>query len=238
MLLRSGGAGANPAWSPYTLALPGAVGAVLYSDGTNWTRSAAPSLLALTLYGQSAGGGAQLSLGSSSGSSDPNNGKMNFRNSTNGYLFTITSGVTGADIGWTLPTAAPGGANYLLNVDADGTMGYTDPSTLGGGGGVAGKVCKTITNPSDADNILFDIASARTITKISGICVGGTSAVITLQDAGADGSGSTSIDDAITMDTDGANGGTISYTIHDGDIIKLDVGTVTGVVTQVMVCYE
>jgi len=40
------------------------------------------------------------------------------------------------------------------------------------------------------------------------------------------------------MDTDGANGGTISYAVHDGDIIKLDVGTVTGVVTQVMVCYE
>ena len=132
MLLRSAGAGANPAWSAYTLALPGAAGATLYSDGTNWTRSTAPSLLALTLYGQSAGGGAQLSLGSSSGSSDPNNGKMNFRNSTNGYLFTITSGVTGADIGWTLPTAAPVGANYLLNVDADGAMGYTDPASLGG----------------------------------------------------------------------------------------------------------
>lgn len=129
-VLRSAGAGANPAWSAYTIALPGAAGAALYSDGTNWTRSTAPSLLALTLYGQSAGGGAQLSLGSSSGSTDPNNGKMNFRNSTNGYMFSVTSGVTGADIGWTLPTAAPGGANYLLNVDADGTMGYTDPATF------------------------------------------------------------------------------------------------------------
>ena len=100
------------------------------------------------------------------------------------------------------------------------------------------KVCKTITNPSDADNMLFHIAAAGTITKISGICVGGTSAVITLQDAGADGSGSTAIDDAITIDTDGANGGAISYAIHDGDIIKLDVGAVTGAVTQLMVCYE
>ena len=106
------------------------------------------------------------------------------------------------------------------------------------GGGTAGKVCKTITNPSDSDNLLFDITAARTITKISGICVGGTSVVITLQDAGADGSGSTAIDDAITMDTNGANGGAITYAIDDGDIIKLDIGTVTGVVTQVMVCYE
>lgn len=132
MILRSAGAGANPAWSAYTLALPGAAGAVLYSDGTNWARSTAPSLLALTLYGQSEGGGAQLALGSSSGSTDPNDGKALFRNATNGNYFTITSGVTGANIGWTLPTAAPGGANYLLNVDADGTMGYTDPSTLVG----------------------------------------------------------------------------------------------------------
>ena len=30
------------------------------------------------------------------------------------------------------PTAAPGGSNYLLNFDADGTGGWTDPSTLGG----------------------------------------------------------------------------------------------------------
>lgn len=32
-----------------------------------------------------------------------------------------------------LPPAAPGGANYLFNVDADGTGGWTDPATLGGG---------------------------------------------------------------------------------------------------------
>jgi len=130
-------------------------------------------------------------------------------------------------------------ANNLVQLDSSGKLPAVDGSALTGiSGGVAGKVCKTITNPSDADNILFDIASARTITKISGICVGGTSAVITLQDAGADGSGSTSIGDAITMDTDGANGGTISYAVHDGDIIKLDVGAVTGIVTQLMVCYE
>jgi hypothetical protein len=30
------------------------------------------------------------------------------------------------------PPAMPGGANYLFNVDADGTGGWTDPSTLGG----------------------------------------------------------------------------------------------------------
>lgn len=102
----------------------------------------------------------------------------------------------------------------------------------------SGKVCKTITNPSDADNLLFDIAATRTITKVSGICIGGTSAVVILQDAGADGSGTTGIHDALTVDTDGAASAALTYAIHDGDKIKLDIGTVTGVVTQLMVCYE
>lgn len=31
------------------------------------------------------------------------------------------------------PPTMPGGANYLLNFDADGTGGWTDPATLGGG---------------------------------------------------------------------------------------------------------
>jgi hypothetical protein len=55
-------------------------------------------------------------------------GTLAFLNATNTNAFTITSGVSGAAIGWTLPTAVSGGANYLLNVDADGTMGYTDPA--------------------------------------------------------------------------------------------------------------
>jgi hypothetical protein len=33
-------------WSAYTLAAPGASGAVLYSDGTNWTRNTSPSISA------------------------------------------------------------------------------------------------------------------------------------------------------------------------------------------------
>lgn len=127
-LLRSAGAGANPAWSAYTLALPGDAGAVLYSDGTNWTRSATPSFQALTLTGANS-----LAVGTSSSAT----GAVIFNNAVTSKMFTITSGSTNVagDIGWTLPTAAPGGANYLLNVDADGTMGYTDPASIGGGSG-------------------------------------------------------------------------------------------------------
>jgi len=116
--------GTDPSWSAYTVAAPGSAGAVLYSDGTNWTRSATPSLQALTLTGANA-----LALGTSR----TNDGKLILSSGTalNDYLFTIQASNFGANLTWTLPTAAPGGANYLLNVDADGTMGYTDPSTLG-----------------------------------------------------------------------------------------------------------
>lgn len=46
------------------------------------------------------------------------------------YTFSFINGTLSGNLSWTLPTAAPGGANYLLNVDADGTMGYTDPTSL------------------------------------------------------------------------------------------------------------
>jgi hypothetical protein len=88
--------------------------------------SATPSLQALTLYGANS-----LALGTSR----TNDGKIIISSGTalNDYLFTIVASNFASNLTWTLPTAAPGGANYLLNVDADGTMGYTDPAGLGGG---------------------------------------------------------------------------------------------------------
>lgn len=445
MVLRSAGAGANPAWSAYTLALPGAVGAVLYSDGTNWTRSADPAISSINLYGPAS----QLALGSVSSSSAPADASIVLKNATTDYYITMKSGATAAaNQTYTLPTALPTVSGQGLSATDAGVMswasfgdvtgpasptaGYltkwgpsgkalvdgpkigtftdakwcsfstagglactedapagsgdvtaastaqtwgdgtgpvvwtfgvtgTDPTisvatgaftlntglalgtnsltltgsigetgarvtkgwftdaeftnapTVGGAaykpadlaiasqaagdilyfdgtnwvrlakdagkylksgasavswdtpagsslpansagylkndgagalswdtptGGTGGKVCHTIINPSDADNLLFDIASARTVSKVWGVVVGGTSVVVTLQDAGADGSGSTTIE-SITATATGASSSSIdSPTLHDGDIVKLDIGTVTGVVTQVMVCYE
>lgn len=90
--------------------------------------SANPSLSTLNLTGANT-----LALGTSR----TNDGKIIFSSGTalNDYLFNIVASNFGANLTWILPTAAPGGANYLLNVDADGTMGYTDPATLGGGAG-------------------------------------------------------------------------------------------------------
>jgi len=55
-------------------------------------------------------------------------GSIDFHNATNANTAKIQGGVTSASYTMTLPTAAPGGANYLLNCDADGTMGTLQPS--------------------------------------------------------------------------------------------------------------
>jgi hypothetical protein len=124
--------------------------------------------------------------------------------------------------------------NQIIKRNGAGAWACADLSAA-----VSGKVCKTITNPSAADtNILFDTASARTVTKLWAICIGGTSVVATLQNGGSDYTGTTQIA-TVTADTNGASQTSIdSASLTNGDYIRLVIGTVTGVVTQLMVCYE
>ena len=50
------------------------------------------------------------------------------------YSFGITPAASpSAIVSLKAPPAMPGGSNYLLNFDADGTGGWTDPASLGGG---------------------------------------------------------------------------------------------------------
>jgi len=100
-----------------TTAYPTVNGAAVFDQDVS--ADANPSFTTLNLVGANS-----LNLGTAS----TNAGSIALKNATNANVFTITSGVSGAAIGWTLPTAAPGGANYLLNVDADGTMGYAAPA--------------------------------------------------------------------------------------------------------------
>ena len=72
------------------------------------------------------GSASSLTLGTASSAA----GSIILHNATNANHFTLTSGVSGAALQWTLPTAVPGGDNYLLNVDADGTMDYTAPTAF------------------------------------------------------------------------------------------------------------
>jgi hypothetical protein len=91
----------------------------------------------------------------------------------------------------------------------------------------------TIETPTDSDNFFFFVApQALTITKVTGIVEAATSAVITLQECDAAGDNAATIE-AVTADVDG----TISTSIDNGaidagDVIRVDIGTVTGTVGQ------
>ncbi|TRZ44511.1 hypothetical protein D4S03_11950 [bacterium] len=55
-------------------------------------------------------------------------GSLIFKNISNTNAFTLQPGATGAALSWTLPIAAPGGNNYLLNAQTTGVLSYTDPA--------------------------------------------------------------------------------------------------------------
>ncbi len=162
------------------------------------------------------------------------------------FLFAFASFAWGADTKITGLDAdtAPTSDDLTITVDAPGTSPVNKKVTLGNlpkAWGGSYHVCKTVTNPSDSDLLLFDIPNhAFTATKVIGIAVGGTSAVVDIQECATDGTSCANIQTAsLTVDTDGAN--TTSFgdaAIAASAILKLDIGTVTGVVTQVIVCLE
>ena len=71
------------------------------------------------------------------GTASSDTGSAAFYNSGNANAFTIQPGATGAPLSWTLPIAAPGGNNYLVNASTAGVLGYTNPSTFLPSGGNA-----------------------------------------------------------------------------------------------------
>jgi len=70
-------------------------------------------------------------------------GAITLYSNVNPYAVGINSAATPTGT-WTLtlPPGAPPGANYLLNVDADGTGGFTDPATFEAALNAAGVVAK------------------------------------------------------------------------------------------------
>ena len=93
----------------------------------------------------------------------------------------------------------------------------------------------TIETPTDADNFFaFEAPIALTVTRVTGIVEAATSAVLTWQECDAAGDNCTTIE-AVTADVDGAISSGVAIdnaSIDAGDIIRLDVGTVTGTVGQ------
>jgi hypothetical protein len=138
--------GTDPSWSAYTVAAPGSAGAVLYSDGTNWTRSATPALTSLNLTGTNS-----LGLGTSGSLI----GTINFKGDTSGSL--TVQPITGA-LG--TPTLVLGttytDAHYCTYATATGLTCNQDPPAGTGDFKADGSVAMT-------GAIVPDSAGGRTI---------------------------------------------------------------------------
>jgi hypothetical protein len=108
----------------------------------------------------------------------------------------------------------------VQEIDADAEL-YTDFKGM------------TIETPTDADNFFaFEAPVALTITRVTGIVESATSAVLTWQECDAAGDNCSTIE-SVTADVDGTISTDIDNSgIDAGDIIRLDVGTVTGTVGQ------
>ena len=131
-----------------------------------------------------------------------------------------------------------GGGVYILEDNADGSAVWTD-ITAGGSGTYTKSV--VIEDPADADNFLFWRAfDAITITDIHCIVDPADlaeSVVIDIQERDGTGDNPATVDATITCDNDGAedDGSLTNGAIDAGDWLSIDIGTVTGTVTEITV---
>lgn len=91
----------------------------------------------------------------------------------------------------------------------------------------------TIETPTDSDNFLwFEAPIALTVTRVTGIVESATSAVLTVQECDSAGDNCSTVE-SVTADIDGTISTSIdNASIDAGDIVRVDVGTVTGTVGQ------
>lgn len=134
-------------------------GATVFNQAVTSTSN--PAFLTLNLVGANA-----LNLGTS-GTYD---GEVRFKSGTgsNNYYFKILGSNFGANIGWTLPTAAPAGNGYLVTASTAGVLSYTDPATLTGTGDL--KADGTVPLTADWDVGAYTItAKGFTAKKATGV---------------------------------------------------------------------
>ena len=187
--LLSGGATANPAFAAYTLAVPGAVGAVLYSDGTNWTRNTAPVISAANMtsfptLNQSTTGTATKAINLVGGNSTTLLGSIPYQSTTDTTTLlspnTTTTRkflrMTGTGTYGTVPVwdsdVASLGANTFTGTQALGANSITMTGSLGLAGARLTKGWFTdleVTNPiagSTTGNIANSVFNAKGDTII------------------------------------------------------------------------
>jgi hypothetical protein len=128
--------------------------------------------------------------------------------------------------------------DYLHQIDSDDDGSLTDesywPDTLP-------TFSIVVRDPSDSDSFLFTkLPSGITITDIH--CIvdptdSSESVVIDVQECDSSGDNCTTVDATITCDNDGAedDGSLTNGAVDAGDWLNLDIGTVTGTVTDLTV---
>ena len=101
-------------------------------------------------------------------------------------------------------------------------------------------ISKTITNPVAGEIWFIGQADvAFTAHEVKGICMGGTSVAVQIQECDSAGANCAAIHDALTLDTDGASTTTFTDSaIAANAILRLSTGTVTGGVTQFQVRFK
>lgn len=112
-------------------ATPG--GVTTWGGGTTGLTPAAATTGSITLAGTlvAANGGTGVNIESASlplGKASTAAGKIDFFNASNAFKTTIQSGVSGADITWTLPTAQGGASTFLQN-NGSGVLSWASASS-------------------------------------------------------------------------------------------------------------
>ncbi len=150
------------------------------------------------------------------------------------------------DFGGATSLEIPNGTSTVVNLDGEIAHDTTaDQLILGATADVIPTTFQksfTIETPADADNFLLGKWAAHGVTITDIHCLvdpadSAESVVIDIQERGSTGDSPVSVDATITCDNDGAedDGALSNGTIDKGDWWSIDIGTVTGTVTQVSV---
>lgn len=163
----------------------------------------------------------------------------------------VLSTVTGVvDMGGATSVEIKNGTNDTVDADGEITVDTTAGQLVYDGGSIAPVLDRrrektfTLESPADADNFLIGKLPYN-ITILSVNCIvdpadTSESVVIDVQERDSTGDNPATFDATITCDNDGAadDGSLTNGVFDDGDWWSIDIGTVTGTVTQVSVTVE
>lgn len=229
--LKSNGASAAPTWATPsgTMSWPASAGIAVYGGSSSWGTS-------LTLD-------TDLSTTSASDDTIPSAKATKalvdgLPTLSGGTGIVITEDGGGAGIDTINVSGVPSGTAPTVDAAGETAIDTTSDQLVYYGGAKRVLTYKkqidfAVKTPVDADDfLLFKAQTAMTITDIHVIAQGGTSISVDIQECNSSGASCSTVDAAITADTDGAeDDGTLSNgTIDAGDWVKVVLGAPSGTV--------